>query len=280
MASRKTAYEGKNIYQKHLRIGKILSDRIAKLDGVIGILGTGSIGRKYGDPHSDLDFIVYAKKEYVKSIEKLISYGWIAYKGVSYDLVVAEYEKACRARVPSSHWTQLRRWDFQYSQILHDTRGRVKKLLKEKLVYPDSEQEKLLKHYYWEIMEHLVFYPELWRDRGNLYNISDTLIRASQNIILWYYAKHKLFEPYIPKWSYFHFETRNVPRPELLKKIIVPVTNPVKSLKEAFKIRESLIDICQSIGIKFEMLSSAEADIKMEKNWEQLPDKVKELLSW
>ena len=63
-------YRGKNQYRTFLKAGNTIAGKISKLDGVVGVLGTGSIGRKFGDKYSDLDLTVFAHQEHVKYLSQ------------------------------------------------------------------------------------------------------------------------------------------------------------------------------------------------------------------
>ena len=273
-------YGGKNIYKTFLKAGKIISAKIARREGVIGILGTGSIGRKYGDEESDLDLLVYAESQHVRELAKLVSHGWTAYKGMEFDIIVLDYNRALKARVPSIFWTQIKRWDHQNSQILYDSRGRLKDLIKKKVVYPDCEQKQFMEKYKIRVHEHLVFFPDLWASRGNLYNVIDTLHRAVQYLLLWIYAKNKLFEPFADKWLFYHLEMRAIPEHKYLKILTEIYTTPIRTLKNAMGIRKKLLNLCDDLELKFEVYSPGEAHERARKNWKKLPDASKEVLSW
>jgi predicted nucleotidyltransferase len=274
------SYRTRNRHATFLKAGRIISARIAKLDGVVGILGTGSIGRKFGDQYSDLDLIVYAHAKAVRKLDRLLCCRCTGWKGMEFDIPVVSYERALREKVPSSYWSQVIRWDRQNSEILYDTQQRIEKLLGEKLVYPDSEQQKLLNRYRHRTHECLVFYPELWAERGQLHNVVDSLFRAVQNIVLWIYAKNRVFEPYVAKWLFYHLEVKAVPEHVHLKTLTEVYTTPTRDLKTATQIRQRLLDVCNIIGLKWDVYGYAEAHERSSKNWEKLPQATKDILGW
>jgi predicted nucleotidyltransferase len=273
-------YKGPNRYRTFLKAGKIISKKIAALDGVVGILGTGSIGRKFGDKYSDLDLLVYAHSKAVKRLDKLISIGFISYKGLEYDIEMITYEEALKAKSPSDFWNQLRRWDQQNSQILYDSNNRIKNLLAEKLVYPDWEQKKLLRKYQYQVDELLVYFPEMWANRGQLYNIIDSLTQAVHSIVLWIYAKNKAFEPYLPKWPFFHLENGTVPEAKYLDSLVEIYTRPIRSQATAMHVRKKLLKVCNQIGMKFEFNGFTDVHQRTKANWKKIPEKSKEILKW
>ncbi|UCG61477.1 MAG: DUF4037 domain-containing protein [Candidatus Zixiibacteriota bacterium] len=273
-------YRGKNSYRTFLKAGRSIAGKIARLDGVIGILGTGSIGRRFGDRFSDLDLVVYAHSDSIKRLRRLVSVGWTGYKGMEFDIPVESFERALAARVPSRFWTQVRRWDHQISQILHDTNGQIKKLLRDKLVYPEREQKELLERYRGEIQEHLVFLPELWASRGRPYNVNHALMRAVEKIVLWIYARNKLFEPYTAKWLFYHLEVKAVPEHVHLGALTEVFTQPTRSISGALRLRRKLLRLCDRVGLKWEINSYSEAHRRAIENWARVSEETRKLLKW
>ncbi|MBN2227722.1 MAG: DUF4037 domain-containing protein [candidate division Zixibacteria bacterium] len=273
-------YSGKNRYPILRKAGRIIAKKIAGFDGVVGVLGTGAIGRRFGDACSDLDLIVYARQDAVRNLRKIVSIGWIAYKGIDYDIEVKSFEKAQKAGVPSKLWDQITRWDQQNSQILYDTGGRIKRLLETKLVYPDRERQALMKRYHQEVHEFLVFFPVMWAERGRLYNVIDALNRAVQSIIQWLYAKNRVFEPYIDKWLFFHLETKAIPEASHLDTLTDVYTRPIRNMRDAMKTRQRLLDLCGQIGLKWEVYSIEEAHERCRINWEKVSPETRDVLSW
>jgi len=276
----KARYRSKNRYEKFLCAAEIISKKISKIKGVVGVLATGGIGRGYCDDYSDLDLIVYVDDKKVKQIEKYIAVGYLRYKEIELDTPVESYQKALNHKSPSRYWSQVTRWDRENSQILFDTENRIKDLLKEKLVFPDWEQEKLLRKYRQEVEEHLIYNFEMWEKRGDLINLSDSLIRATEHLVLWIYAKNKKIQPYVPKWLFYHLENNFVPEAKYFNIIKKPYLNSIKTIDQARKIRNELLKLCEKIGIKFEYKDFEDLFSQNRKNWEKASEKTKYYLSW
>jgi len=274
------AYRGKNKYRTFLKAGKTITEKIARLDGVVGVLGTGSIGRKFGDYYSDLDSIVYAEKASLKELRRMIEHPLIGYKNMLYDIPVVDYEKALKAPVPSKLWSQVVRWDRSNGEILYDSEGRLRTLLEQKLVYPDSEQQKLMARYRRKAHENVVFYPPMWAERGQLYNVVDSLFRAVEDIVLWIYAKNKLFEPYLIKWLFFHLETGAAPESRQLPVLTEVYTRGIRTVSEAMKVRQRLLQMCEGIGLYWDIHSEEEALERGAIRWAKLPPECRRLLAW
>ena len=87
------------------RAGKIVADKIAHIDGVIGIVAAGGIGRGFSDRDSDLDLIVYADEKIVREIASYIAVGQLCYKEVHFDIPVESFQKAARHKVQSHRFS-------------------------------------------------------------------------------------------------------------------------------------------------------------------------------
>jgi len=273
-------YGGRNRYRTFVKAGRTITAKIARLDGVVGVLGTGSIGRRFGDYYSDLDLIVYAHKGAVKDLRRLISIPLVGFKGMLYDIPVEDYEQALKAPVPSKMWSQVVRWDRQNGEVLYDSDGRLKALLEEKLVYPDTERQARLTRYRRRAHEHLVFYPPMWAERGQLYHVVDSLVRGVEETVLWIYAKNKLFEPYIAKWLFFHLENGAAPESRYLPVLTEVFTGGIRSLSAAMKLRERLLGVCAEIGLDWDIYSEEEALLRGKARWEKMSPESRRILEW
>jgi len=277
---KKVKYKGKNRYKEFLAAAKIISKKISKIEGVVGVLATGGIGRGYCDDYSDLDLIVYVDDKRVKEIEKYIAVGSLIYKNIALDTPVESYQRVLKYKSPSPYWSQVMRWDRENAQILFDTEHKIENLLKEKLVFPDWEQKKLLKKYSDGVEDHLKYNFEMWEKRGSLINLADSLIKATEYIILWIYAKNKKFQPYLPKWLFYHLENNFLPEEkysDIIKKVYL---NPVKTAVQAKRIRTELIELSKNIGIEFNYKNLKDIFKQDGKNWEKTSEKTKHYLSW
>jgi len=274
------AYKGVNRFREFLYAARIISGKISQIEGVVGILATGGIGRGYCDDYSDLDLIVYTDHSKVREVDKYIAVGWLRYKEIDLDTPVESYQKALNQKSPSRYWSQVMRWDRQNSRLLFDTDDRIANLLKEKLIFPDSEQKKLLKAYRESVDEHLNYNFKLWEMRGSVINLADSLIRAVEHIILWIYAKNKKFQPYIPKWQFYHLENNSMPEARYFSTLKKAYLSPVATVTQARKIRNELIRLCKIIGIEFEYEDLETIYEKERSNWEKAGKKTKFYLSW
>ncbi|MDH4222124.1 MAG: nucleotidyltransferase domain-containing protein [candidate division Zixibacteria bacterium] len=273
-------YKGKNRYREFLSAARIISRKVSKIKGVVGIAATGGIGRGYCDDYSDLDLIVYADEEKAREIKKYIAVGYLRYKDIDLDTPVVSYQKAMNYKVPSRYWSQIQRWEMGNALILFDTKGRIKNLFKEKLIFPDWEQKILLEKHRQEVGFHLKYNFETWEKRGDIINLADSLIRGTENLILWIYAKNRKFQPFIPKWLFCYIENKIVPESKYLKLIEKPYLGPVKTIKQARDIRDELLKLCSRIGLKFDYDKVDDIFKQNEKNYEKISKRTKYYLSW
>jgi hypothetical protein len=277
---KKLKYRGENRYNEFLTAAKVVSKKVSKIKGVVGILATGGIGRGYCDDYSDLDLTVYVDDRKFDEITKYIAVGGLRYKGIEIDTPVESYQNALNQKSPSKYWSQDARWDRENSKILFDTDSRLKSLLKEKLVFPDWEQKKLLSKYQKGVETHLIYFYEMWQKRGSQINLADTLIRASKNIILWLYAKNKKFHPYLPKWLFYYLESDLIPESKFFSIIKKPFLESLRTAKEIKNIREELLELCDNIGINLGYKNVKEVFEKEKAAWEKAREKTKYYLSW
>ena len=276
----KPGYKSTNRYREFLSAAKTIAAKIAEIDGVVGILATGGIGRGHCDSFSDLDLIVYADDAVAKDLSRYIAVGGLRYKGVELDTPVVSYRKALTHKSPSRYWSQVMRWDRENSKILVDTDGRIENLLKTKLVFPDWEQRRLLRKHAQGVTDDLIYNFELWAKRGTPLNLAHILLQGVEHLILWIYAKNKRFQPYLPKWLFYHLENGMVPESRYLSIIKKPYLSPLRTLREARGLRSQLVGLAEKLGVDFEFKTIAEVHTEEEANWDKASAETKSYLSW
>ncbi|MEE9443002.1 MAG: hypothetical protein V3V99_10095 [candidate division Zixibacteria bacterium] len=273
-------YKSKNIHSHFRRVGRIVCDKISGIDGVVGIIATGGIARKFSDDFSDLDFFVYADKSKARQIASYIAVGQLCYKDIHFDIPVLSYQRAMRHKVPSNYWSQVIRWTLKYGEIWYDPDGKVKSLLDKKLIFPESEQKLLLNRYHHRVDEILNYIYSTWEARGYIWNLAHLLRRAAENMILWVYVKNELFQPYVTKWLYFYFENNLIPEAKYFSNIRHAFTTPVENQKQAAQLRERLFRLCDKFEMNIKKENLNDVIAKNIQNWEKASDKTKEFLSF
>lgn len=276
----KLRYKGKNRYNEFLSAAKIVSGKISKINGIVGILATGGLSRYYCDDYSDLDLIIYADDKKLKEIKKYIATGYLRYKNIELDAPVESYRKALNQKSPSEYWSQVARWDKENSQILFDTNDKIKNLLKKKLIFPDWEQKDLLEEHREGINEYSMYAFELWEKRGSLINTKHSLIQSIEHLVLWIYAKNKKFQPYTSKWLFYYLENDLVFESKYFNLIKKLYLSPTKTIKQARNARNEVIKLSKKLGVKFDYENTKEFFERDYKNWEKASNKTKFYLSW
>lgn len=274
------AYRGGNRYDEFLKASKAIAGKVSEIPGVVGILATGGVGRGWCDDLSDLDLIVYARESRCREIDRYIGVGGLRHKGIELDTPVVPYERALRHKSPSAYWSQVRRWDRQNSRILFDPAGKIKSLLKAKLIFPEWERKKLMDRHSRKVNSFLIYDFTIWSKRGRPHNLAHVLLQGTEHLILWIYARNRQFQPYAPKWLFYHLETGRVPEARYLATIRRPFTASITTIGGARKIREDLLDLCDRMGLPFEYRSTGEVHGEEARNWEKAPEKTRRYLGW
>jgi tetratricopeptide (TPR) repeat protein len=263
-----------------VRVAKVIAGKIASIDGVVGIVATGGIGRGHSDKFSDLDLIVYVDEKKYREIDRYIAIGQLHYKGIDYDTPVESYQKALRRKSPSAYWSQAMRWTMENSRILYDTKGRIASLLKEKVVFPEKERRNLMRdnrHWADEILNYM--YPT-WEARGEVYHLAHILRQAAENVILWIYARHGKFQPYLRKWLFYYLENNMVPEAKYFNAVKKAFIEPIATRRQAEKIRAGLFKLCHQVGMDIVPITWHEVLETNSRNWDRASEKTKFYLSW
>ena len=276
----KPVYKSRNLNRTFNRAAGIIAGKIATIDGVIGIVATGGIGRGHSDNFSDLDLIVYADEKKAGAIARYIAVGQLHNKSIDYDTPVESYQKAMRRRSPSDYWSQALRWTLESARILHDTDNRIAAMLAEKVVFPDSERRRLMDDYHHWTDEILNYMYPTWAARGRVYHLAHLLRQAADNIILWIYAKNGKFQPYLRKWQFYYLENDLVPESRHFKIIKKAYTDPITTKSQADRMRRELIRLCGKTGMNIVELKWSDVVRTNSKNWEKATDKTKYYLDW
>ena len=273
-------YKSQNLNRKFSHAARVISKKISGIDGVIGILAIGGLTRGHSDSFSDLDLIVYAESDKAPAIRRYISIGFLSYKGIGFDILVESYSKAMRSRVPSNYWNQIQRWTLDESKIMYDTGGRIARMLKEKVIFPESERRKMMRGYHHETDEILNYIFPAWELRGYTYHLAGLLRRAIEYIVLWIYAKNGKFQPYLNKWLFYHLEKGNVGEAKYFADIKRAYMESISNMEQARRMQKRLLKLCDKIGMKIEPVDMNKIFDSMKDNWDKASKKTKEYLSF
>jgi len=275
-----SVYRGPNSHADFLSAARSIAGKISRIDGVVGILATGGIGRGYCDFYSDLDLVVYVRERSMRRVASLIAVGGLRYREIDLDTPVESYERALRQKSPSRYWSQVMRWDRANAIIVFDTTGRLRDLLRQKLVFPDREQRHLLRQHARAVEEHLIYNFELWRQRGHVSNLAHALLEATEHLILWTYARNRVFQPDTSKWLFYYLENGLVPESKYLRVLRRPYVASIGTVAEANSIREPLLRLCHRLGVAIEFPSVAAVREQCKARWRTIPEATRHYLSW
>jgi hypothetical protein len=276
---RKVRYQGENRYEEFLERARTISEKISTIDGVVGILATGGLGRGFCDDYSDLDLIVYVEDDKLDEISEYIAVG-VRYQGIEIDTPVESFNEALAQPVPSDYWSQVMRWDRQNSQIMYDPDDRLRALLQSKLIFHEKERYQIMEKHRNEVEEKLRFELEMWDSRGDIHNMSHALRQGVEHLILWIYAKNREFQPYIPKWLFYHLENGFVPESEHFVQIRDAYTRTMETRDQVRAAQRELVELCGKIGLEFKYRDLEDLLSQFDRKWRESSLKTREYLSW
>jgi integrase len=216
----------------------------------------------------------------LKDLAEYIAIGGLRHREIEIDTPVESFERALGSKSPSRYWSQVMRWDRQNSLILYDTGYRIRDLLREKLVFPDTERRRIMRRQGVKLADRLVYEFALWEHRGRPWNLARVLIQAAEHLILWIYAKNRQFQPYTDKWLFYHLETGAVPESKHLSVLKRPFTEGIRSAKDARSVRADLLGLADKLGVELEYRTVRELRAEEEKNYLMASEKTRHFLSW
>jgi hypothetical protein len=164
---------------------RVLADRFARFEGVVGVLLTGGAARGYADRFSELDLAVCLTRS---DFEDWIHRGQAPFPegNACLDGWHVDVDYFCYDDEMEAEWEHVKRWDRSYARILHDPQGLMRDMLARKALLAEGEKQRLSSRY-------LVLYGDYfcgyvvpsWLHRGDLLaahhclNVAlDSLIKA------------------------------------------------------------------------------------------------------
>lgn len=274
------SYDGTNVNRMFRKAARVISGKIATIEGVIGIVAVGGVARGYSDEYSDLDLIVYADRTAVRSIATYIAVGFLAHKGVSFDTPVESYQAVRRRRVPSDYWCQELRWTLAEGDIMYDTGGRIAELIAEKVVFPEYERKRLMDEHFHEVDEILNYLYPTWQLRGDVHHLGYLMRLATEHIIRWCYARNQCFRPYMTKWPFYYLENGLIPEAKHMKMFTKAFTAGITTNRQADRMRGDLFRLCRLIEMDIEPVDIHQVMARMPDNWAMASEKTRYYLSW
>ncbi|RLE72839.1 MAG: hypothetical protein DRJ37_01910 [Thermoprotei archaeon] len=107
-----------------------------KREGVIGIVFLGGIARGYFDKFSDIDIIIFKRKNVDLGVKME---GEFEYKGFRIDYEIVDYEDLAELE-----WSMEMKWAFSMVKIFYDPEEKIKSLIEKKVRLRDEERKWLI----------------------------------------------------------------------------------------------------------------------------------------
>ena len=194
-------------------VEKILPMIVEKNPHVVGILLSGGLSRGFADEFSDVDFEVFFHRKQKK--------GWMDNPCTPQGNIV-EFDTRCfedwnDPRKDESIWTMANRWDKSHAKVLYDPAGKLKALLKRKLVFRPGELRWLKREKYdaWWLIDEVA--PS-WIQRGDLVAAHHSMNGGIDLLLDYLYLKNRAFIPH-SKWKFFYAKQLKVLPADFVKRM-------------------------------------------------------------
>jgi len=247
--------KGKNIIKLHEKMAKEFIKKVKRKRNIVGIVCTGGIGRGYADKYSDIDITIFVKKnakiglpeegemDILVPKEDKIKYG---IDKIKIDWGITDYEKVLKEK-----WDMETRWAFSQVKILYDPEGKIRKLIKKKVVLPDKERKWLMmegveqSHYYG------IRVPEIWICRGDVVSAHQCMYYGLEMLFQALFALNKQLIP-PPRWKLWYSRFLKWRPQDFERKIKRALSIKEFSKEELEKRKRAIIDLWEQIKPKVE----------------------------
>ena len=246
--------EFKNLRTEKLAEAIIVAEEFAsrfKRKGIIGIVFLGGIARGYFDKFTDIDIIIFKRKN-AKLRMKLEDE--IEYKNFTIDYEITNYEDSIK-----SEWSTEKRWAFSTVKIFYDSQGKIKALIDKKVIPLKSTEKKMMliegmtqSEWYCNIM------TNSWILRGDILGAHYSIYFALDELLKAIFALNNELLPN-KKWRIYQVQRLKwLPKKfnEKLKEIMLMKNNSVKEIQRRRNalnyIWKQMLPIAEKeIGMKF-----------------------------
>ena len=184
-----------NIFDDLLGVLNVEIERLKLIDGVAGITLNGGLSRGYADHLSEIDIVIYLEKRYFENWQKTktpLPLGIVKLSGYLYDIKIVDFESEERRE-----WDSVSLWDLSYSKVLFDPKGKIEKLMKDKLSHTPkvTEAEALLFSAWW----YYKLAGDIWIHRGDVLQGHYMLNKAIVPLLEALFIANKEYIPH-EKW--------------------------------------------------------------------------------
>jgi len=211
--------------------------RLAKADGVVGVLLVGSSSIGCADRSSDIDLEVFVTKESYSSVRRAFE-GYESYRGkdVSWEwMTVEELEDALKG------WkNDVDLWVYSKSTILFDLDGKLEMLLGKYKQYPKRVWREKLFLYWYFATGNAPYDSGKAIQRGDLTTAQLCLNQAMDYYTSLIFILNKSFVPY-RKWRLRELEKLRY-KPEDYAEVLRRILTTVRWTKQEFEAKQSIIN--------------------------------------
>jgi len=199
-------FKTENLSEKYLKIAEKFIGKLKTYPEVIGIIITGGLARGFVDKYSDIDiefflhkddFLKWNKKPPVKTYRRTINgvFLEVEIEQINFDDVSVDKN--------GDFWSIEGRWDKQNAIIAHDPKGKIKKLIDQKVKFRPNEREKLMKKSFLLANWFVNTVAKSWVDRGDIISANQSDNQAGDHLVDYIFLKNNEFIPFV-KWKYFY----------------------------------------------------------------------------
>ncbi|MFX0115673.1 MAG: DUF4037 domain-containing protein [Candidatus Hodarchaeota archaeon] len=237
----KCILKGDNQLEEFRRIAGKLSSKISSLEGVVGIVFIDGLTRGFTDQFSDVDIMTFLDKRDESLIVKIRKMGLEeeTRSRVDIDLEIHSLEE-----FRTWKWDEALKWELFKAEVVHDSRGKMKKLFQEKLRPSEDFWVKrivicaeYLKWYCCPPRKEIGTVAEAWIERGDLKAAHYCISYAIDLLIKILYVLNKEFLP-APKWRVFYsYQLKWLPEDfkNLAKQVMITKSFSVKEFNRRLK---------------------------------------------
>jgi hypothetical protein len=235
--------------------------RLAKADGVVGVLLVGSSSIGYADSSSDIDLEVFVSKESYNNIRK--TYGdYESYQGtdISWEwMTIEELEDTLK------DWkNDVDLWVYSKSTLLFDLDGKLKILLDKYKRYPKKVWLEKLFLYWYFATANAPYDSGKAIQRNDLITAQLCLTQAMEYYTSLIFILNKNFVPY-RKWRLRELEKLRY-KPEDYAEVLRRILTTEKWTKQEFEAKQSIINNLVS-ELEKKLLNSGIIKENLENPW-------------
>ncbi len=194
---------GPNRFKEFKNAADELTESLAGIDGVLGVVLLGGVVRGFADRFSDLDVTVFLNEESsdIRRQALMLAQTHEKRSGIDIDLEIHVLDN-----FRNVDWSEIRMWDFSNSETTYDPKGVVREMLEAKLSVSEdfwirrlSRSSQYLKWYCCPPREGVGTISESFVERGDILAALYCVNYCIEMILTALFALNRRFYP-PPKW--------------------------------------------------------------------------------